>query len=333
MSILSESNSLERHKSRKILNKKNYWIALIMLLLALFIGGYVYESTMSALYVKPLKASSLTINGVKYNYSVELKGDYTVIVDGTAGSSIINHQALLGKFDGNARLFFYDRPGYGNTEGETKTPKELAEDLHFMFRKFGWKMKFILVGEEYGSLVMQEYLNLYPEEVIGAIMINPIGESLGGLELSKYVDRRTAPFFSRKILGTFGITRFLDNSGMVDFFDDVDMESQENKAFYSNLWLSKEHLDAVDTELQLTKTLNPVEVKEGLLGDNPFYLITSKKNLNNFPQENYLKYSSNTETVIVSDSVEDVILEKPEDLAAALSGMIKKIQRLEKLKN
>lgn len=332
MSFIVESNSLERHKMRKIFNRKNLWIALAVLIIITFIAGYLYEATLSRSAILADEGNPITINEVKYNYTVESEGEYTIIVDSSAGASMLNREALLGSFDGNARLFFYDRPGYGVTVGESKTPKQLSEDLHFMFRKFGWKTKFILIGEEYGSLVMQEFMNMYPDEVAGVIMINPLGTSLGTASVKKYVDRKITPFFSRRVLGTFGIPRFLNNTNLVDFFDETRLESAEEKRFYSNLWLSKAHIDTVESELLMMNAMDPIEVQPGLLGENPLYLITSNKNLKNFSQEVYLEYSSNAQTFIVSDSVADTILERPEDIASAINGMIQKIQRLEILR-
>lgn len=332
MSYIVESNSLERHRMKKILSRKNLWIALFVFLLITFIAGYLYEATLSRNAILADEGNPITINEVKYNYTVESEGEYTIVVDSSAGSSMLNREALLRSFDGNARLFFYDRPGYGMTEGESKTPKLLAEDLHFMFRKFGWKGKFILIGEEYGSLVMQEFMNRYPEEIAGAIMINPLGTSLGTEAVEKYADRKITPFFSRRVLGTFGIPRLLNNTELVDFFDEVRLESAEEKSFYTNLWLSREHIDTVEEELLMMTTLDPIEVQPGLLGESPLYLITSNKNLVNFSQEVYLDYSSNAQTFIVSDSVADTILERPQDIASAINGMIQKIDRLEILR-
>ena len=238
MSFFVDSNSLERHKFRKMINKKNIIRFILVMLLALFIAGYLYEEYQAKLYLDQVSGNSITVNQVEYNYEIHGKGDYIVIVDSASGSSILSKQQLMERFDGKARLFFYDRPGYGGTKGMFKTPKETAEDLHFMFRRFGWKMEFILIGEEYGALVMQEYLHLYPDEVIGGIFINPVGQMLGKDEIIRYTDMRSASFSSKEILGTVGLPRLMQNTGILDFFDDVRLEDEEDKHFYGNLRLS-----------------------------------------------------------------------------------------------
>lgn len=328
MSFIVESNSLERHKFKKIVNRKNIIRFLLLLLVALFFTGYLYEEYQAKIYLDQVSGKSITVNQVSYNYEIHGKGDYIVIMDVATGGSILNRNQLMEKFDGNARLFFYDRPGYGATQGEFKTPREIAEDLHFMFRRFGWNMKFILVGEEYGSLVMQEYLNLYPEEVLGSIFINPVGEHVGEDETVRYKDLKSASFLSKQVLGNFGLPRLMQNSGILDFFDEVRLEDQEMKNFYANIRLSRSFMEIMEKELHLMATSEKVPVKENLMGENPLYVITSNKNSQRFTQENYLSYSSNAELVSVPDSVADVILERPQDVVSTLHALLDKIERL-----
>ena len=328
MSFIIESNSLERHKFKKMINKKNIIRMSVLLVVSLLISGYLYEEYQAKIYLDQVSGNQIMVNQVNYNYEIYGSGDYIVIVDGASGESILHKKKLMEKFDGNARLFFYDRPGYGGTDGEYKTPKEIAEDLHFMFRRFGWKMKFILVGEEYGSLVMQEYLNLYPDEVIGAVFINPVGEMAGSGEMTRYSNIRTASFFSKEVLGSVGMPRLMQNSGILDFFDEIRLEDVEEKEFHANLRLTKNMMSVMKAELSFMESSEAVPINKNQMGENPLHLITSNRNMERFNQEKYLDYSSDIETFIVQDSVSDVMLERPEDIASNLNGLIDKITRL-----
>lgn len=333
MSFFVESNSLERHKFRKMINKKNIIRFIVFVMAALFISGYLYEEYQAKQYLDQVSGNQIMVNQVNYNYEVHGSGDYIVIVDGPSGESLLHKQKLMEYFDGNARLFFYDRPGYGKTEGEYKTPREIAEDLHFIFRRFGWKMEFILVGEEYGSLVMQEYLHLYPDEVLGTLFINPTGEVAGSEEMIRYGDIRTASFSSKEILGAVGLPRLMQNAGILDFFDEVTLDSAEEKDFHANLRLTKSMMGIMRTELGYMETAQALPVKKNLLGENPLHLITSSRNMDRFSQERYLEYSSDVETLMVQDSVADVMLERPQDIVSSLNGLIDKITRLSYRRN
>lgn len=326
MNIYRDSNSVERYRFRRIFQKKNLVKALLVLLVAAFTAGYLYENYQAKLHLDAYEGSTITVNQVKYNYKVVGSGDYTILVDGAAGESELTRSKLVEAFEGKARLFFYDRPGYGGTEGLYKTPKEVAEDLHFIFRRFGWKMEFILLGEEYGSLVMQEYLNLYPDEVLGAVFLNPMGEALGGDQMKRYEGIHTASFPSKEGLGIFGIPRILQNTGILDFYDHVDLPEEE-KDIYANLRLSKEFMAALKTEYQYMSTGEKLPVMPLLLEDKPVMLVTSRLSEERYGQEAYLAYSSDSGVVYVEDSARDLLLEKSQDVAPVLYGVLDKVTR------
>ena len=326
MKFYEDSNSVERYRFRRIFHKKNLVKAILFLLAAALLAGYLYENYEAKQHLDAYEGKTITVNQVTYNYQVVGSGDYTVIVDGAAGESELSRKKLVEAFDGKARLFFYDRPGYGGTKGEYKTPKEVAEDLHFIFRRFGWKMEFILMGEEYGSLVMQEYLHLYPEEVLGAVFLNPMGEALGSSEMARYEGIHTASFPSKEGLGIFGIPRALQNAGILDFFDHVDLPEEE-KSMYANLRLSKDFMAALKTEYQFMTTGEQLPVKPMLLEDKPFALVTTKLSEERYNQEKYLSYSSDSSVFYVQDSVRDILLERPKDVAPVLYTVVDKVIR------
>ncbi|MDZ5010584.1 alpha/beta fold hydrolase, partial [Clostridium perfringens] len=73
--------------------------------------------------------------------------------------------------------FVYNRRGYGYSDGGSiRTPKEQAEDLRILLRKSAAPSPYILVGEEYGSLVLTEFAKAYPDLVAGVVLVNPLVE-------------------------------------------------------------------------------------------------------------------------------------------------------------
>ncbi len=328
MSFIVESNSLERHQFKKMFNKKNIIKFLIVLFLGMLITGYLYEQGEARIYIGETQGKSILINQVNYNYELYGQGDYTVIINGSSGESLLHREALKEEFKGNARLFFYERPGYPSSEGEFKSPQDIAKDLHFMFRRFGFEMKFIFVGEEYGSLVMQEYINLYPDEVIGGIFINPLGKSQGSPNLKRYVDRETASFPSKKVLGYVGIPRFLQNTGLMDFYNRMSFRTEKEKQRYTNLMLSKKMMGVIEKELNYLNLETPMEIKDSVLGDRPMVLMTNEKNRTEFDQDDYMLYSKDSELSIYADSIKDVMFQQPQDIASNLNALIKKITRM-----
>lgn len=329
MKHIENSNSLHRFKKTKIVNKTNIIRASVLFVVALFIFGYMYENGEARKYVGAAPGKSITVNGIGYNYEATAGKGYKIIVAGAAGESMLSRKALTEAFGEDHKLFFFDRPGYGSTDGDAKSPRELAEDLHFMFRKFGWSTGYILVGEEFGSLVIQEFINMYPDEVLGAIMINPVGPALGSETMDTYIEDSRDGMEEIRTLGTFGIPRILSNAGVARFNREVDIDSDADLDFYSNLWLTNAHLKAFEAELEEMAALEAIEAVDGALGVRPVYLMTTNRHLQDMRQSEVLSYSSDQETVIVSDSVKEILLERSEDVISTLNGLMKKLKRLD----
>jgi len=302
----------------------------VLFIAALFIFGYMYESSEARKYVGAAPGKSITVNGISYNYDATAGKGYKIIVAGAAGESMLSRKALTEAFGEDHKLFFFDRPGYGSTDGDAKSPKELAEDLHFMFRKFGWTSGYILIGEEFGSLVMQEFINTYPDEVLGAIMINPVGPALGTETMDTYIEDSKEGIEEIRTLGTFWNTENSEQcrslQGSTGRLTSIRMPTW---IFYSNLWLTNAHLKAFEAELAEMAALEAIETVDGALGVRPVYLMTTNRHLQDMKQSEILSYSSDQETVIVSDSVKEILLERPEEVISTLNGLMKKLKRID----
>jgi pimeloyl-ACP methyl ester carboxylesterase len=70
----------------------------------------------------------------------------------------------------------YDRSGLGWSSPcrTSRTPGNIAVELHAMLRCAGIKPPYILVGHSFGGLVMRRYALSYPEDVAGVVLIDPM---------------------------------------------------------------------------------------------------------------------------------------------------------------
>jgi pimeloyl-ACP methyl ester carboxylesterase len=70
----------------------------------------------------------------------------------------------------------YDRGGLGwsSPASSARTPGNIAIELHAMLETAGIKPPYVLVGHSFGGLVMRRYALLYPEDVAGVVLVDPM---------------------------------------------------------------------------------------------------------------------------------------------------------------
>lgn len=104
----------------------------------------------------------------------EANGKPTVILEaGLLSMSVIWAwvQPEIAKF---TRVVAYDRPGLGWSEPNKQPPdaQQVAVTLHTALNKVGIKPPYILVGHSLGGQLVRVFHDLYPDEVVGMILID-----------------------------------------------------------------------------------------------------------------------------------------------------------------
>jgi len=103
-------------------------------------------------------------------------GGPTVLFEAGIGATNLNWfriQETVSQFTGTAS---YDRCGLGWSSPclTPRTPGNIVVELHAMLEIAGIKPPYILVGHSFGGLVMRRFALWYPEEVAGALLIDPM---------------------------------------------------------------------------------------------------------------------------------------------------------------
>lgn len=70
----------------------------------------------------------------------------------------------------------YDRGGLGwsSPASSVRTPGNIAAELHSMLENAGIRPPYVLVGHSFGGLVMRRFALLYPDEVCGVVLVDPM---------------------------------------------------------------------------------------------------------------------------------------------------------------
>ena len=117
------------------------------------------------------------ISGESRLYLLEKgSGGPTVLFEAGIAATNLNWshiQEAVARFTSTAS---YDRCGLGwSSPAQTpRTPGHIVAELHDLLQRGGVKPPYILVGHSFGGLVMRRFALLYPDEVAGVVLVDPM---------------------------------------------------------------------------------------------------------------------------------------------------------------
>lgn len=286
MNLLSHSNGVHKIKKEKLSMLKIFKRVMICLLVLVAVG-FVIQTTTNFIDNTRLESrfKYVRIDGKKMEYKIKGNGSYTVVFDGSIGSGIYEWDNICKELeeDDDITTFIYNRRGYGfNDGGELRTPEEQAKDLRALLKKSGTTAPYILVGEEYGSLVATNFVKLYPDLVAGVVLVDPVSEEkINTNEFKKSIKYKYYRSKIESIGSNFALTSLLSKIGLTmenDTFKNSikDNELQEFKALENK----KNYKEAVSNEIENLYKGNSDSQSEGLLLNKPLYIITENDDEN-----------------------------------------------------
>jgi len=106
----------------------------------------------------------------------EGKGEATVLFESGIGATHLNWRGIQDSIATLAHTVSYDRAGLGwsGPSQSPRTPGNIAAELHQMLEAAGLKPPYVLVGHSFGGVVMRRFALLYPEEVSGVVLVDPM---------------------------------------------------------------------------------------------------------------------------------------------------------------
>jgi pimeloyl-ACP methyl ester carboxylesterase len=110
-------------------------------------------------------------------YLLELgRGEPMVLFESGIGATHLNWRGIQEPVSAWARTVAYDRAGLGWSSPcrTPRTPQNIAEELHGMLVAARLQPPYILVGHSFGGLVMRRFALLYPQEVSGLVLVDPM---------------------------------------------------------------------------------------------------------------------------------------------------------------
>ncbi|MGD0345103.1 MAG: alpha/beta hydrolase [Terracidiphilus sp.] len=104
------------------------------------------------------------------------QGEPTILFEAGIGATHLNWRGIQDPIAAIAHTIAYDRAGLGwsSPSRTPRTPGNVAAELHQMLETAGFQPPYVLVGHSFGGLVMRRFALLYPEEVEGVVLVDPM---------------------------------------------------------------------------------------------------------------------------------------------------------------
>lgn len=102
-------------------------------------------------------------------------GGATVVFEAGLGDDWTPWDDVAAEVSKHARVFAYSRPGYGASDptATPRDPKHIVEELRALLESQGFKPPYVLVGHSMGGAYMELFAKSHPEEVVGAVLVDP----------------------------------------------------------------------------------------------------------------------------------------------------------------
>ncbi|MCZ6504998.1 MAG: alpha/beta hydrolase [Actinobacteria bacterium] len=188
---------------------------LIGLVVQALIVGFIYQnrSQASAEAKFPAPGELWDVGGRSLHLICSGEGSPTVILEAGGGSSSVQWWALDDEIAEFSRVCMYDRAGFGYSDPPPAdlTFEESAEDLHTLLEMADVPGPYILVGHSKGGLHVRTYARLFPDEVVGVLLLDSTEEEDVFANLD-FIEQSLKESQRQLLFAGFGIIRFLLNN-------------------------------------------------------------------------------------------------------------------------
>jgi len=102
-------------------------------------------------------------------------GAATVVFEAGLGDDWTSWDNVASRVAQHTRIFAYSRPGYGASGPATtpRDPRQIVEELRALLAHEGYAPPYVLVGHSFGGMYMELFAKAHPDEVIGAVLVDP----------------------------------------------------------------------------------------------------------------------------------------------------------------
>jgi len=99
----------------------------------------------------------------------------TIVFQSGLGDGKSVWEGVLRRLPKSVSLFAYDRPGYGDSPSSPgpRDPCSIARELRALLRAADVRPPYVLVGHSLGGTYQFHFAKLFPEDVVGLVLLDP----------------------------------------------------------------------------------------------------------------------------------------------------------------
>ncbi len=157
-----------------------------LMFLVIFLGTLAVSAVAGAVYQAigtwrdrrrfPLPGHLVRVNERRMHILVTGEGTPTVVFESGMGASCLSWTLVQPQVARFSRAVSYDRAGHGWSDPPhgPRTARQIAQELHTLLDATGVPGPYVLVGHSFGGYVNRVFVHLYPNEVVGMVLVDSV---------------------------------------------------------------------------------------------------------------------------------------------------------------
>lgn len=158
-------------------------IVMITLLVVLLITGTIYQSNATAhdMTLYPAQGDLIAVDGSDMHIYCIGEGSPTVLFEAGLGGNYMDWELVQPTIAAQTRACAYDRSGMGYSDyvGASLDTQATAQRLRHLLNEAQIEAPYILVGHSVGGIHVRSFYELYPDDVLGMVLVDSSHENQG----------------------------------------------------------------------------------------------------------------------------------------------------------
>lgn len=242
---------------------------------------YHYTRTQYEKYQYPPIGKMIDVGGHKLHINDMGSGGPTVILDAGIGCNSLDWALVQPEIAKFTRVCSIDRAGsaWSETSPKPRTSEVIVDEMHALLKKAHIPGPYILVGHSFGGLNAQLYVNKYPNEVVGVVLVDS-AHADQVQRLPQDPNNKQAALLNQKTLlltlSLLGVVRILNSLPQAK--KQVETFPENMRALYFSQKQQTKHLKTMLEETdKLEESLAQLKLTGNKIENKPLVVISAGK--------------------------------------------------------